>query len=179
LNQIEWDSEEDLEEKPFNRTYMLRMLGYLQPHKKTVFLVSVIVVISMVLSLIEPLWIRYAIDEGVMKHNLQAIHFAGISLFVLRLIIWGLEYWQIRLMNDTGQQILYRLRQQLFDHLQTLSFRFFDGRPAGKIMSRITNDTNAIGELINGGLITMVMELTHLIGIVGILLWMTGRTFGT
>ncbi|GIP32649.1 ABC transporter ATP-binding protein [Paenibacillus sp. J2TS4] len=170
MSSYEWDSEEE-QDKPFNKQYLARMFGYLKPHKRTMIFVSIIVVINMLLSLAEPILIRYAIDEGMVAKNLTVIHLVGIGLLALRLAGWLLGVLQIRLVNFTGQRILFELRQQLFNHLQSLSFRFFDGRPAGKIMSRITNDTNAIGELINGGLITLLMETTHLVGIVVILLY--------
>ncbi|MBC8081427.1 MAG: ABC transporter ATP-binding protein [Gorillibacterium sp.] len=170
MSQVEWDSEEEVE-KRFNRTYMLRMISYLKPHKKTLTVVAIVVLINMLLSLSEPMLIRYVIDEGMEKKSMQAINIFAISIIFIRVVSFFLGRIQIRKVNFTGQRILYELRQQLFDHLQTLSFRFFDGRPAGKIMSRVTNDTNAIGELINGGLVTIIMELTHLIGIVIILLY--------
>lgn len=169
----QWDLDSETEEdKPFNKQYMKRMIGYLKPHKKVMVIVSIIVVLNMLLSLAEPLLIRYAIDEGMVKKNMWIIHTVGFAFLGIRLLAWLFGFLHIRMVNFTGQRILYELRQQLFNHLQSLSFRFFDGRPTGKIMSRITNDTNAIGELINGGLITLMMETTHLIGIVAILLWM-------
>ncbi|QYR19045.1 ABC transporter ATP-binding protein/permease [Paenibacillus sp. sptzw28] len=171
MSQIEWDIDE-LEEKPFNRSYMKRLFKYVLPYRKVLTFVVLIVLLNMTLSLAEPLLLSYIIDEGILKKDFTVIHWIGITLLAIRLIGWLFGYLHTRLINFTGQRILFDLRQQLFNHLQTLSFRFFDGRPAGKIMSRITNDTNAIGELINGGLITMVMEFTHLIGIVVILLWM-------
>lgn len=169
----QWDMDnEELEDKPFNRQYMQRMIGYLKPHKKTMIVVSIIVVLNMLLSLAEPLLIRHAIDEGMIKKNMSVVHAVGFAFIGVRLLSWLFGFLHIRLINFTGQSILFQLRQQLFNHLQSLSFRFFDGRPTGKIMSRITNDTNAIGELINGGLITLMMETTHLVGIVAILLWL-------
>ncbi|MCL6457399.1 MAG: ABC transporter ATP-binding protein/permease [Gorillibacterium sp.] len=170
MSQVEWDSEEEAE-KGFNRTYMLRMMSYLKPHKKTLIIVSIVVLINMLLSLSEPMLIRYVIDEGMEKKSMRAINIFAVSIIIIRVVSFFLSRIQIRKVNFTGQRILYEIRQQLFDHLQSLSFRFFDGRPAGKIMSRVTNDTNAIGELINGGLVTIIMELTHLIGIVIILLY--------
>ncbi|WP_040949240.1 ABC transporter ATP-binding protein [Gorillibacterium massiliense] len=170
MSQIEWDSDEDEQEKGFNREYFFRMANYLKPHKKTMSIVSVLVITVMLISLAEPILIRYAIDIGIHDKNMRVINIIGLALLASKLINWGLDRVRIRLVNFTGQRILYQMRKQLFDHMQTLSFRFFDGRPAGKIMSRITNDTNAIGELINGGLITIIMEVTHLVGIVIILL---------
>jgi ATP-binding cassette subfamily B multidrug efflux pump len=174
LSQVEWDSGDELEEKPFNRDYMKRLFKYVLPYRRVLGIVVVIVLLNMAISLAEPLLIRAIIDKGIGigNPNFHVIHWIGFTLLAMRLVGWLFGYWHTKLINFTGQRILFDLRQQLFNHLQSLSFRFFDGRPAGKIMSRITNDTNAIGELINGGLITIVMEVTHLIGIVAILLWM-------
>ncbi|WP_308634275.1 ABC transporter ATP-binding protein [Paenibacillus silvisoli] len=172
MSQVEWDADDDLEEKPFNRAYMKRLFRYALPYRKVLSIVIIIVLFNMGLSLAEPLLLRYVIDEGIMKQDFFVIHMVGITLLAIKAGGWLFSYLHTRMINFTGQRILFDLRQQLFNHLQTLSFRFFDGRPAGKIMSRITNDTNAIGELINGGLITLVMEFTHLVGIVIILLWM-------
>ena len=171
MSQIEWDSDEEESEKGFNKEYLVRMFGYLKPHKKTLSVVAVVVIVGMLLSLLEPMLIRYAIDEGMVKKNMRVIHIFALSILAIRVVSFFLQRIQIRRVNYTGQRILYEIRRQLFDHLQTLSFRFFDGRPAGKIMSRVTNDTGAIGELINGGLVTIIMELTHLVGIVVILLY--------
>ncbi|MDQ0057974.1 ABC transporter ATP-binding protein [Paenibacillus harenae] len=172
MSQVEWDMDEDIEEKPFNMKYMRRMLRYLYPYRRLMSLVVVIVLFNMLLSLSEPIILAYIIDKGIGDKNFAVITALGISLLGIRLVSWLFSWMHTRWINFTGQRILFDLRQQLFNHLQSLSFRFFDGRPAGKIMSRITNDTNAIGELINGGLITMVMEVTHLLGIVIILFWM-------
>jgi ATP-binding cassette, subfamily B, multidrug efflux pump len=170
--EAEWDSEEEAEEKPFNRTYLRRMLSYLKPYRRILGAVIAIVLLNMAISLAEPLLLGYIIDEGIMKSDYGVIHLIGFTLLGMRLLSWLFGYIHTRWINFTGQRILFDLRQQLFNHLQALSFRFFDGRPSGKIMSRITNDTNAIGDLINGGLITMIIEATHLAGIVVILLWM-------
>lgn len=172
MSQVEWDLDEDQEEKPFNGKYMRRMLRYLIPYRKLMTWVVIVVLLNMLLSLSEPIILAYIIDKGIVEKDFTVIHVLGAVLLGIKLLSWLFSWMHTKWINFTGQRILFDLRQQLFNHLQTLSFRFFDGRPAGKIMSRITNDTNAIGELINGGLITMVMEVTHLLGIVIILVWM-------
>lgn len=172
MSQVEWDSDNEAEEKPFNGQYFKRMLRYLVPYRKLMTWVVIVVLLNMLLSLSEPIILAYIIDKGIIDQNFTVIHVLGAVLLGIKLLGWLFSWLHTKWINHTGQRILFDLRQQLFNHLQTLSFRFFDGRPAGKIMSRITNDTNAIGELINGGLITMVMEVTHLLGIVVILVWM-------
>ncbi|NIK76703.1 ATP-binding cassette subfamily B protein [Paenibacillus castaneae] len=172
MSQVEWDMDNDAEEKPFNMNYMRRMFTYLAPYRKLMTWVVIIVLINMLLSLSEPIILAYIIDKGIMDKKYSVIILLSSVLLGIKLIGWLFGWMHTKWINFTGQRILFDLRQQLFNHLQTLTFRFFDGRPAGKIMSRITNDTNAIGELINGGLITIVMEVTHLVGIVIILFWM-------
>ncbi|OMF38328.1 multidrug ABC transporter ATP-binding protein [Paenibacillus sp. FSL H8-0548] len=172
MSQMEWDMDNEVEEKPFNGRYFRRMLQYLVPYRKLMTWVVVVVLLNMLLSLSEPIILAYIIDKGITGGDFSVIHVLGAVLLGIKLLGWLFSWMHTKWINYTGQRILFDLRQQLFNHLQSLSFRFFDGRPAGKIMSRITNDTNAIGELINGGLITMVMEVTHLLGIVVILVWM-------
>jgi ATP-binding cassette, subfamily B, multidrug efflux pump len=70
---------------------------------------------------------------------------------------------------------LFDLRQQLFDHLQWLSLRFYDGRPVGRIMARVTNDVDAINNLINSGLVTIIQQVVSLVGIVVVMFGLNWR----
>jgi len=170
---VDFDLEQDeAEEKPFNKAYLKRMIGYTKPFRHVLAIVGVLVIIGMVLSLAEPYLIKVAIDSGISKGNMHVLDMIVLALIAEQLLGTLLGYGRIRLVNHTGQNLLFNLREELFEHLQTLSFRFFDGRPAGKIMSRITNDVSAIGDLINNGLITLIMEITNLIGILAIMLFM-------
>ncbi|MHB8945208.1 MAG: ABC transporter ATP-binding protein [Bacillota bacterium] len=164
------DEEEGEQKKPFNRRHFQRMLGYLRPYRSQVIVAGVMMFVATVVNLAEPLFIREAIDRGIVPGNLRFLGYVLAALMVLRVIAWIASRAQIRVMNHTGQKILYDLRQALFDHIQGLSFGFYDGRPAGKIMSRITNDVNAMGELINAGMINLVSQGLSLIGVVILML---------
>ena len=65
--------------------------------------------------------------------------------------------------------MIYDIRKETFEHIQNLSFRFFDGRPAGKIISRITNDVQAISDFINTGVVSFVSEIISILGIIVII----------
>jgi len=106
----------------------------------------------------------------VPEKNINLILGLVASLVVFRIIAWAASYWRMFRVNLIGQSVLYDMRKQLFEHIQMLSLRFYDGRPVGKIMSRITSDVGAINEMLNGGVTTILVEGFSLIGIVTIML---------
>ncbi len=164
------EEEEDERSKPFNRAYFARMMSYLKPYRSRVVVAGLMMFVATVVNLAEPLFIREAVDRGIVPGDLRILSYVLVALVALRVVAWGASRAQIRAMNYTGQKILYDLRQSLFDHIQRLSFGFYDGRPAGKIMSRITNDVNAMGELINAGMINLVSQGLSLAGVVVLML---------
>jgi len=176
---MDWeDFEEELEEeakKPFNVAYFLRMLKYIRPYRRAVLTVAALMGFGVITNLIEPYLLRVTIDLGILGKDMAAIHRAAIIFLLFRLGNWAAGVFRVRLINQTGQSVLYDLRQELFSHIQKLSLRFYDHRPVGKIMSRITNDVNAINNLISGGLATILSEGFSLIGIAALMLVISWR----
>ena len=127
------------------------------------------------LRLAEPYLLRTAIDEGISQRNLAVINRVAIIWLVFQLIGALSDYVRIQILNRTGQGILYDLRQQLFVHLQWLSLRFYDGRPVGRIMARVTNDVETINNLINAGLVTIVSQTVSLVGIIVVMFALNSR----
>jgi ATP-binding cassette, subfamily B, multidrug efflux pump len=172
------DQYEELEEadkRPFNLAYFKRMIRYTRPYRKQLVLVTGVIAIASVLRLTEPYLLRTAIDVGITGRNLGVIDtIAGLWL-LFQLIGASTEYFRIRMLNRTGQGILFDLRQELFNHLQWLSLRFYDGRPVGKIMARVTNDVESINSLINSGLVTIVSQAVSLIGIIVVMFALNWR----
>ncbi|MGE5676046.1 MAG: ABC transporter ATP-binding protein [Mycobacterium leprae] len=84
-------------------------------------------------------------------------------------INWISSYIKIHATNVVGQKSLYDMRQKLFSHIQTLSFKFFDSRPAGSILVRVTNDINSLQDLFTNGVIAMMQDVLTLIGIIAIM----------
>lgn len=166
------EEEQEEEERPFNYAHFRRMMGYMVPYRHRVLLGGMMMVTITAVHLAEPLVMRSIIDYGLIERNLALINRLVLLLLGTRLLAWGAGHLQIRIMNWTGQRVLYDLRQQLFDHIQKLSFSFYDGRPVGKIMSRVTNDVNHIGELVNSGVVNVVNQAVSLIAIIAILLSM-------
>ncbi len=171
----QYEELDEIEKKPFNYAYFKRMLGYTRPYRRQLLTVVGVMVVSSVLRLTEPYLLRTAIDLGITGRNLQVINRVALLWLSFQLIGAVAEFVRIRIINYTGQSILFDLRQELFTHIQWLSLRFYDGRPVGRIMARVTNDVETINNLINGGLVTIVSQSVSLIGIIaGWLYWTRG-----
>ncbi len=165
---------EELEQhyERFDRKKLVRMLSYLKPHRARLMLDLGLMLGVTAINLFEPVLIMFIIDNAIKNANLPLIYqLVGLLLF-LRVLMWQVNRWHIQLLNKTGQQVLYEMRKQLFDHIQSLSFDFYDGRPVGKIMARVTNDVNAIGEFVNGSVIQLFTQALSLLGIIVIMLTM-------
>lgn len=96
--------------------------------------------------------------------SLAFIYLAVISLG------FGLNFLQIYLLHRTGQHIIFNIRHQVFSHLQRLSLRFFDTNPVGRLVTRVTNDTETLNEMFTGVLVNLFKDVFILIGIVIVML---------
>lgn len=164
---------QEVEEQPFNRAHFRRMLGYLRPYKREVALMGIAVVATAAVTLFEPYLFGLAVDRGIIGRDLGAIHRIAVALLALHLIAWVGGTVRGWLSASVGEGVLYDLRQQLFAHIQKLSLRFYDQRPVGRIMSRITSDVNSVAELVNNGMVTIASQGVSLIGIVLVMFWLS------
>lgn len=162
--------EQEPQERPFNYAYFRRMLRYLVPYRRQLLIVAGFILITTVANLAEPLLIALLIDEGALKGNVPLVIALIGAMMLLRLLGWWAGYARIDRINRIGQGVMHDMRAELFAHIQKLSLRFYDSRPVGKIMSRITSDIGAINELLNGGLTMILAEGLSLLGIVIIML---------
>lgn len=93
-------------------------------------------------------------------------------MIVVHVLNWFSNLMRIKLTNHVGQNALYDMRQKLFSHIQTLSFKFFDSRPAGSILVRVTNDVNSLQDLFTNGIVSSLQDVLTLIGIIVIMMTM-------
>ena len=125
--------------------------------------------------LVNPYLMKIAIDVHIANSDLRGLAWAGMALLGVRLITFFCSRRRTQMMSRLGQDILFDMRQQLFEHIQTLSFRFYDAQPAGKIMVRITNDVNQLNQLLTSGLVNVITDFFSLFGIALIMFWMNWR----
>ena len=158
-----------------NKGVFLRLLGYLRPHIGTLLLALLLVLVTTASDLLRPIIIGSAMDEitagGVFS---TVVRYFGIYL---GLLIFGTlcNAAQMWLLQKLGQGIIYRLRNELFSHIHTLSLRFFDITPVGRIVTRVTNDVETLNELFSSILVTMVKNCVLILGYAGVMLYLEWR----
>jgi ATP-binding cassette subfamily B protein len=91
-------------------------------------------------------------------------------MLVVYVIQWAANSFRIRYTNMIGQKVIFDLRHELFSHIQRLSFRYFDKRPAGSVLVRVTNYVNSLQELFTNGVVNLMIDCVQLAGIMIILL---------
>ena len=113
---------------------------------------------------------KLAIDDGIVPGDLETLTWVVVAFLVSALVYWGATYVQTYLVGWVGQRVLQDLRIQLFAHLQTLSVGFYSRRQAGVLISRLTNDVQALDQLVSDGVVTLFGSTLTLLGTAVILL---------
>ncbi len=147
-----------------------RLLSYLLTYKKKIILVLFIMIYCVSVSIINPLFIQYAVDECITPKDFKRLFVViGIALSVN--IVWILLVkLRMRMMAGITNNAVRTIREELFEHLQTLDFKYFDSRPTGKILSRVISDVNALSNVMSNLVITLIPDSILLVGIVVIML---------
>ncbi len=158
----------------------LRMLGYVKPYWKTVLLCVILVGVLTLLELYKPALIGDAIDEYITQETATVERtaderFQGIlitaglytAVMVASFVINRIQYLKIQ---NMGQKIVYTMRMELMEHVQGLSMRFFDTTPVGRIVTRITNDTESINDLYSNIIVRLFRALMKVVGLIVVML---------
>jgi ATP-binding cassette subfamily B protein len=119
--------------------------------------------------LLPPYLAKLAIDDGIRKEDLHALSLIVIAFLIAGVANWATSYAQTYFTGWTGERILADLRTKLFRHLQRLSLGFYERNRAGVIISRLTNDVEALDQLVTDGVTTLVQATLTLLGTVIVL----------
>ncbi|NOU99134.1 ATP-binding cassette domain-containing protein [Paenibacillus sp. LMG 31457] len=143
----------------------------MKPYKKQMLpIIIIMMLVGAITKLTVPLLIREAIDKAIVPKNTDLLLvIVGIMLAVY-VIQWLANTFRIKYTNMIGQRVIYDLRHDLFSHIQKLSFRFFDTRPAGSVLVRVTNYVNSLQDLFTNGVVNLLIDVVQLVGIIIILL---------
>ncbi|WP_376745619.1 ABC transporter ATP-binding protein [Paenibacillus sedimenti] len=163
--------DDELIDKPFDWNQLRRLFSYMKPYRKQMLpIIIIMMLVGAITKLTIPLLIRFAIDDAITPkdRNLLMV-IVGIMLGVY-IIQWLANTFRIKYTNMIGQRVIYDLRHDLFSHIQKLSFRFFDTRPAGSVLVRVTNYVNSLQDLFTNGVVNLLIDCVQLCGIIIILL---------
>ena len=140
-----------------------RLFIYLKPHKRKTIIVVILMIFVMLCSIVNPYLLQIAIDEHVANKNINGLLIIGLVLVVINSIAWILSRIRWIVISEITNTILVDIRRELYSHIQELSFDFFDSRPVGKILARVVGDVNALKNLFNQSIQTVIPEILSLI----------------
>lgn len=166
-----FDIDEELE-SGFDIKQFKRMLGYLKPFKKKVILTVLMMLVASAATLLGPYLIKDAIDIRIPGKDVKGLMVLAL-IFLATLVINGVcMKFRIRNMSEIGQNVIYSIRKDIFEHLQKLPFNYYDSRPHGKILVRVVNYVNSLSDLLSNGIINLITDLFTLIAIIGFMLFL-------
>lgn len=167
--------EEEALGKAYDARLLRRLLRYLRPYWKQVALAVAVLLGVAALELAGPLLTAYALDHAIPAGDLGLLGLLVAAFAGALVLSFLLEYAQTLLTTWIGQRVMFDLRVELFAHLQRLSLRFFDRNPVGRLMTRVTNDVEALNELFTTGVVTVFGDVFTLVFIFGALLLLDWR----
>jgi ABC-type multidrug transport system fused ATPase/permease subunit len=147
------------------------IIELLRPYRTRTAFMFVALVLGTAASLAPAPLAKQAIDQGIIKGDLGALDVIVVLFIVSALIVWGTSYIQSYLTNWVGQRALQDLRLDIFRHLQEMPVGFYERRPAGVLISRMTNDVEALESMVTDSVTTLFQATLTLIGSIAILLW--------
>ena len=148
---------------------LTRLFSYLLKYIGPVIGVLLIMIVTIAISVINPLLIERAIDVHIKKKDVSgliklAIFGASINIFFVLLL-----KLRMYIMAVVSNKILLDIRKELYEHIQTLSFRFFDSRPTGKILARIIGDVNSLKKVLSDSVTTLIPDFITICAVVVIM----------
>jgi ABC-type multidrug transport system fused ATPase/permease subunit len=146
------------------------LLALLRPYRARTAMMLAALLLGTAVALAPPPLAKLAIDEGITQGDLTTLTVVVVAFLAGALVHWGASYLQTYLVGWVGQRVLQDLRIRLFAHLQTMSVGFYSRRQAGVIISRLTNDVQALDQLVSDGVVTLLGSTLTLVGTAVILL---------
>lgn len=149
---------------------MLRMFKYLLDYKKQITIVLFIMAGTIAISMMAPLIMEYAINVCVAQKDMKGLLRLGGGALILFLLFLAGTKIRMRLMAEVSNKVLLTIREELYQHIQTLGFGFFDSRPTGKILARIIGDVNSLKDVLSDSVTQLIPDLLTVICVAVIML---------
>lgn len=148
---------------------LLRLFRYLLAYKKEIISVLLIMTGTVTITLINPLIIERAIDVHIKNRDLDGLIQLGIVGLAINIIFVLLVKFRMFIMAKVSNNVLLTIRQELYVHIQKLTFSFFDSRPTGKILARIIGDVNSLKDVLSNSVTTLIPDFLSITAVVVIM----------
>jgi ATP-binding cassette subfamily B protein len=159
-------SEDTVSRKLYDRVIVKRLLSYIMRYRLSALISILMVFTATLMFLLGPYIFGYAIDHGISKGDKGMI-------IKMALLLLGIETFRVLLtiaqsynIQAIGQKVMMDIRMELFSHIQTLPVSYFDKTPVGRLVTRLTNDISAMGELFSAGIIVVIGDVFIICGVI-------------
>ncbi len=163
--------DEELQES-LNISLIKRLIAYLKPYTGAVIKTLALMAVVITVELFNPWFLKQGIDRFIAKGDWKNLFIMGGVMILANAVAMICSRFRILTMGKVSNSILLTIRQQLYGHIQKLSFSFFDNRPAGKILARIIGDVNSLNDLFTNSVTSLIPELVKITAVVVIMMVM-------
>lgn len=164
---------DDIKGKAYDSKLMKRLLGYVKPYKGYIILAILLNIIVSGLGPLRPYLTKVAVDDAIAGSDYELLLTIVIILLSSLLFQAVIQYALTYFTQLMGQKIIYDLRVKIFGHIQKLSLKYFDKTPIGKIVTRVTNDVEALNEMFSSGIVMVFSDVFIILWIFGFMFFMS------
>ena len=176
--------EEEALGKVYDSRLASRLFGYLRPYRKWVAIAALLTIPVAPLAAAGPYLFKIAVDSYIvpsLHHQISqtaavfGLAWVSVAYFATLALGFAFMYFQVRVMQKVGQDTMYDMRKEIFEHLQRLPISFYDRSPVGRLVTRVTTDVDALNDLFATGIAAMVNDAFLLVLFVFVMLWINWK----
>lgn len=165
------NSSENISKKEMNKkSSTMRLIAYMKPYAHWVIFALLLVLGLTAFDLYRPMLVGDAIDAFGANGDYDVIIATAIKYAVVLALSFAFNIAQTWILQKTGQNIILQMRKDLYRHIQSLGSRYFDITPVGKLVTRVTNDVEALNEMYSGILVQLFRNIVKIVGLAGVML---------
>jgi ATP-binding cassette subfamily B protein len=166
-----YDSTRGADYKSIECRLVKRLIAFLRPYKGIVAIALILTVLVSALGPLRPYLTKVAIDSYITPGDWHGLLFMIIIIFGVLVLHGAMRYGFSLLMQHVGQRVLYDIRMKLFAHIQSLSARFYDKNPVGRLVTRVTNDIEVLNTLFSSGFVMIIADLLLIFWLIGFMFY--------
>lgn len=165
------NSSKNISKKEMNKkSSTMRLIAYMKPYAHWVIFALLLVLGLTAFDLYRPMLVGDAIDTFEANGDYDVIIATAIKYAVVLALSFAFNVAQTWILQKTGQNIILQMRKDLYRHIQSLGSRYFDITPVGKLVTRVTNDVEALNEMYSGILVQLFRNIVKIVGLAGVML---------
>lgn len=163
----ELNLEDEVLGKAYDSRLMRRLLKYVRPYRKYVIFAILLNIVVAALGPVRPYITKLAVDDSIAKGDYEGLLFYVLLILGALIIQSIIQYFLTYYTQYLGQKTIHDLRMQIFEHTQRLAIKYFDKTPIGRIVTRITNDTESLNQLFSSGIVMVFSDIFIIVWILG------------